>query len=62
MKPFVVSWGYSDGSGGWHDFDTHEEAYQFARPFFGDPLRIWINDEQIQQGFLAADDICNYLE
>jgi hypothetical protein len=55
-KPFVVSWEYMDGSGGWHDFDTHEAAYDYARPFFGDPMRIWINDEVIHRGFRASDE------
>ena len=55
-KPFVVAWEYPDGSGGWHDFDTNEEAYQYARPFFGDPLRIWINDDIVNYGFLASDE------
>jgi hypothetical protein len=55
-KPFVVSWEYTDGSGGWHDFDTHEEAYQYAKPFFGEPLRVWINDDIVNRGFIAADE------
>ena len=56
-KPFVVAWEYPDGSGGWRDFDDYEDAYAYARPFFGDPTRIWINDDIINQGFTASDEV-----
>lgn len=56
-KPYVVSWEYMDGSTGWHDFDTHEEAFQYARPFIGEVgMRMWINDEMVNRGFIADDE------
>ena len=56
-KPFVASWEYPDGSGGWHDFDTEDAAYQYLRPFFGDPLRLWINETVLQEGFRFSDEV-----
>ncbi len=55
-RPFVVAWEYMDGSGGWHDFDTEDEAYQYARPLFGESMRIWINDQIVNAGFIAGDE------
>lgn len=47
---------WMDGSGGSWPFDTPEEAQTFARSWGGQACRVWIGDDQIQQGFVAPDD------
>ena len=52
----VVCWEYQDGSGGDATAADAEEAYQMARRFAGEPVRVWIGDEQVQRGFVAWDE------
>lgn len=54
----TVSYEFSDGSGGECEFDldelAQEAAYNFART--NPTARVWIGDEQVQRGFIAADE------
>ena len=54
----VVSWEYMDGSCGERHFGgDYEGAEAFARSEFeGQPVRVWLNEAIVQQGFTADDD------
>jgi hypothetical protein len=53
----VVSWEYMDGSCGERHFGgDYEGAEKFARNEFGSDVRVWLNGEIIQRGFIAADE------
>lgn len=54
----VVHWEYMDGSCGERHFGgDYEGGEAFARnEFYGKPVRVWLNGEIIQQGYIAADD------
>ena len=54
----VVSWEYMDGSCGERHFGgDYAGAEQFARnEFAGQPVRVWLGGDIVQQGFIAADD------
>lgn len=50
-----VCWEYSDGSGAIRVCATSEEAYALFRRLPAE-ARVWVDDIQMQQGFVAADD------
>lgn len=53
----VVSWEYMDGSCGERHFGgDYEGAEKFAREGFDSNVRVWLNGNIVQQGFVAADD------
>lgn len=53
----VVHWEYMDGSCGERHFGgDYDGARKFAEEFGGQPVRVWLNGEIIQQGYQAADD------
>jgi hypothetical protein len=53
----VVSWEYMDGSCGERHFGgDYDGAEAFSRSFADQPVRVWLNGEIVQQGYMAADD------
>jgi hypothetical protein len=57
-KLYTTSWEFMDGSIGEQTFesegDANEEAYRvsIANP----TARVWVNDQIVQHGFIAADE------
>lgn len=51
-----VCWEFADGSYGYRDCATLEDAEHLARNQFPD-ARVWIGDEMVQQGFISTDDM-----
>jgi hypothetical protein len=53
--PFSVSWEWPDGSGGYIEFDTLEDA-ENAADALPDGCRVWLGPLMVRQGYIAADD------
>ncbi len=52
----VVSWEWSDGSCGQQEYATPDEARRVVDALSGMPVRVWIGDDVVQQGFIASDE------
>lgn len=53
----IVAWEYMDGSCGERHFGgDYSGAEKFAREGFASNVRVWLNGEIVQHGFVAADD------
>jgi len=49
-------WEWEDGSQGKAECINSEEVNNFLANMAGHPVRIWMNGEMIQRGFVASDD------
>lgn len=51
-----VSWEYVDGSSSYADFEEREHAIKWSARFIDHPVRVWIDDDQVQQGFRRSSE------
>lgn len=58
MSAITVCWEFADGSGGHTEYGDPKEAERLARDIAAQwpDARVWCGADQIQQGFIAADD------
>ena len=60
IKAYEVEWEWKDGSCGRATFDTWPDVKLLLDDFNGDHVRVWVDGEIVQQGFIARDEIRGY--
>ena len=60
VKVYEVEWEWKDCSCGRTAFDTYADVRLLLDDFRDEPVRVWVDGEMVQRGFVARDEIRGY--